>query len=260
VRHILTVLLVLVFVFFSLPARVSSQCTRSTNGFVDIATIQNNPFHAEFDATTKDPAAPAGRRRGTMDRDSQGRVRVEYSIHKEDNQSGQNQNQEAEPHNIVICDPVGHTLVQIDVLKHSALIYRVAPPRFLFSNASSPSQPSLCSAKPPSFSLLDIKYEDLGTQTILGLQVHGARIVSSPKPGSYDKQPASTLTYEDWCSEDLAAVVLNDTSVVREGKIVNGSHSSLSNLLRAEPDAALFQIPSGYTVSEKTMASITVSR
>jgi len=257
VRHALTALLALCFIFFPLAPRLSSQCTRSTNGFVDIATIHGNPFHAEFDATTKDPTAYAGPRRGTIDRDSQGRVRVEFSIRKDNSQSGQDQNQEAEQHNVVICDPVGHTLIQIDVVKRSANLYRSAAPYLIFNNTS--SQPSLCSTKPRSFSSLDVKFEDLGTQTIQGLQVRGARTVSSPKPAYRDKQSGSTLIQEDWCSDELAAVLLNDTSVLRDSKIVNGSHSSLSNLARSEPDAALFQIPPGYTVSEKTMGHIIVS-
>jgi hypothetical protein len=258
-RYIFTSHLLLLAALFSitLPIASSAQCTRSVNGFLDIDLVRNNPFHAELDATKLDatkesPTLPsASRLLGSVDRDSQGRVRVEYVVRRDNRDPSSNQDQVPEQHLILICDPIGHALIKIDSVKHSARISRVAPPHLLF-DSSAPQTP-LRSRKPRSFSALDLRIEELGNRTILGLEVRGVRIASTPKPAYANKQTDSTINQEDWCSEDLAAVLLNNTSVVRNNKTVREHHSSLINLARTEPDAALFQIPSGYTVSDEEM-------
>lgn len=233
------------------------------NGFLDIDLVKNNPFHAELeatklDATKEDPTPPSPSRiSGSIDRDSQGRVRVEQAVRGNNKDSGSDQAQEPEEHLIMICDPIGHTLIQIDAVKHSAHISRVAPPYRLFEEPG-PTQTPLCRRKPMSYSSLDLKIEDLGNRTILGLEVRGVRIASTPKPAYANQKTDTTINQENWCSEDLAAVLLNNTSVVRnnDNKTMRHHHSSLTKLARIEPDAALFQIPSGYTVEEKEIKSV----
>ena len=51
---------------------------------------------------------------------------------------------------------------------------------------------------------------------------------------------------DTWCSEDLSAVVLRVTETRTGMKLT----AAMQNIVRGEPDPALFQIPAGYAVTE----------
>lgn len=52
---------------------------------------------------------------------------------------------------------------------------------------------------------------------------------------------------EVWCSDELAAVVSRSTENSKSG---HKTSTAMTSLQRQEPDAALFQIPPDYVVSE----------
>jgi len=56
---------------------------------------------------------------------------------------------------------------------------------------------------------------------------------------------------DSWVSSDLKVTVLTETD---DGQ---GGHSTMKlvNIIRSEPNAALFQIPADYTVKENTSAA-----
>ena len=242
----------------TLPMASPAQCTRSANSFLDIDFLKNNPFHAELDATkldaTKEGTPSTTHISGSVDRDSQGRVRIEHIVRADNKLSTPGQEQEAEQHLIVICDPIGHALITIDSLKRSAQISRSAPPHRLFENQSV-SQP-LCDRKPRSYRTLDLKIEDLGTRSILGLQARGLRVTSTSKPAYSNKLTDSTINQVVWCSDELGAVLLDSTSVARGDKTLRDERSAFINVVRTEPDPALFQIPPGFTVTDEDMKSL----
>jgi hypothetical protein len=90
----------------------------------------------------------------------------------------------------------------------------------------------------------EISNEQLGTKTIEGVLVEGARITTTYPIGFLgNDRPVTTVT-ERWVSRDLGMTVLTKTSDPRRGE----STTKLTNISRAEPDPSLFQPPLGYEV------------
>lgn len=165
--------------------------------------------------------------------------------------SGPEQGQELDQHLIYICDPVGQTLTQIDTLNRTARITHFGPSLKLLPPApGSNPQSSICATKTRLVSIANSKSEDLGTQTILGLQAHGTRLILTPSIAPPEGHSVTTTIQDQWCSDDLDAVVLTSHSFVHDDKTFRKSQTSLSNLQRTEPDATLFQVPPDYTISE----------
>jgi hypothetical protein len=87
---------------------------------------------------------------------------------------------------------------------------------------------------------------DLGTQVMSGLTVQGKQITHTIPAGQVgNEKPLQSVT-EIWYSEDLKTIVMSKTTDPRGGQTVY----QLTNITRAEPDAALFQVPAGYKVTE----------
>jgi hypothetical protein len=90
--------------------------------------------------------------------------------------------------------------------------------------------------------------EDLGEQTIEGVEAHGERVIL-PKLGATvgEESPDGESTTERWCSDSLSALVLTITG---NTKTAVKSIIAMQKTERIEPDPALFQIPEGYTITE----------
>ena len=92
----------------------------------------------------------------------------------------------------------------------------------------------------------NVKTDDLGTQVIDGMSVQGkrmTRIVPAAQAGS--ERDIEVVT-ETWTSPDLQMVVMSKTTDPRFGDSVY----KLTNVSRAEPDPALFTVPSDYQVQQ----------
>ncbi len=91
----------------------------------------------------------------------------------------------------------------------------------------------------------NVKTEDLGTQTINGVLATGTRTTRTIPAGEIgNAQPLVTI-HERWVSSDLQIPVMVKTVDPRFGTSV----TELTNIVRAEPDASLFTVPSDYTVT-----------
>jgi hypothetical protein len=88
--------------------------------------------------------------------------------------------------------------------------------------------------------------EDLGTQVIQGVNATGTRITRTVAAGAAGNDRAIQVVTETWYSADLQMVVMSKTSDPRFGESVY----QLTNITRAEPDASMFAVPSGYTVMQ----------
>ncbi|MBV9082140.1 MAG: hypothetical protein JOZ62_05660, partial [Acidobacteriaceae bacterium] len=109
--------------------------------------------------------------------------------------------------------------------------------------ASTASAPAPVGERPrPQFS-----HESLGTQVIEGLTVEGTRTTVTYPEGFFGNDRPITSTSDTWYSRDLNLTVLSETDDPRQGKSV----TKLTNISRDEPDPALFQIPSDYTVEDQ---------
>jgi hypothetical protein len=90
----------------------------------------------------------------------------------------------------------------------------------------------------------DSKTEQLGMQTIAGVQADGTRTTVRIPTGQVGNQNPLVIVTERWYSQDLQATVLARHSDPRFGS----SSWQLTNVQQVEPPASLFQIPSGYTI------------
>jgi hypothetical protein len=88
--------------------------------------------------------------------------------------------------------------------------------------------------------------ENLGTQTINGVSATGTRMTRTIPAGAEGNSLAIQIVHETWTSDDLKVPVMVKHSDPRSGT----STTQLTNIVRAEPDASLFTVPSGYTVQK----------
>jgi len=91
------------------------------------------------------------------------------------------------------------------------------------------------------------KSEDLGKMTIEGLEAEGKRTTSTIETGAIGNDRPIQVVTERWYSPELQTVVSTRNTDPRMGEM----SFQLTNVHRGEPGAYLFQIPSGYTVSER---------
>jgi hypothetical protein len=88
--------------------------------------------------------------------------------------------------------------------------------------------------------------EDLGIQTIAGGSAEGKRHTLVIPVGRMGNDREITVVTETWTSPELKIIVGSTTDDPQMGKTT----MVVSDLQRAEPDPALFQVPSDYRVTE----------
>ncbi|HEY7189055.1 MAG TPA: hypothetical protein VH436_21000 [Vicinamibacterales bacterium] len=86
----------------------------------------------------------------------------------------------------------------------------------------------------------------LERKTLEGVAVSGRRNTTIIKAGAIGNDLPITITSEEWRSPDLDVLVMTRRSDPRSGD----SSYRLTNIVRAEPDRSLFQVPADYTVKE----------
>ena len=92
----------------------------------------------------------------------------------------------------------------------------------------------------------NLQREDLGTQTMAGVTAQGTRVTKTIPAGQIGNEKPITIVREVWYSNDLQMAVMSKHSDPWSGETTY----SLTNIQRAEPDAALFAVPSDYTVTQ----------
>jgi hypothetical protein len=90
----------------------------------------------------------------------------------------------------------------------------------------------------------NVKTESLGVQVIGGVTAQGTRITRTIPAGQIGNQAPMVVTIERWYSPELQTDVMRKEVNPRFGETT----FQLTNIVRAEPDAALFQVPSNYTI------------
>jgi hypothetical protein len=92
--------------------------------------------------------------------------------------------------------------------------------------------------------------EDLGTDTILGLEARGRRTITMIPAGKVGNDTPTQRTSETWTAINpgLAGLVVRQ---VTEDPLAGKTNKELVNFTQAEPDAALFQPPAEYEVVNK---------
>jgi hypothetical protein len=81
-------------------------------------------------------------------------------------------------------------------------------------------------------------------QSIEGVNATGTRTTRTIPAGEIGNERSLEINSEVWTSPDLQMVVLSKRNDPRIGETVY----RLTNIQRGDPDPALFQVPSGFTV------------
>ena len=90
----------------------------------------------------------------------------------------------------------------------------------------------------------NVKTESLSTQVIGGVTAQGTRITRTIPAGQIGNQAPIVITTERWYSPDLQTEVMRKQSNPQYGTTT----FQLTNIVRAEPEAGLFQVPPNYTI------------
>ncbi|MGC1910609.1 MAG: hypothetical protein WA660_02145, partial [Candidatus Acidiferrales bacterium] len=201
---------------------------------LDGKIVTGAPFSATFSSQTTE-TLPDGNRiqrstSGTLARDSQGRIRREMTLPA----IGPWATEGSSPlHVIFINDPVAGTRYALDADKKVARSLPPPPNKRDFNRdrgeESDPKQ---------------VTTTALGTQTINGVSAQGTRISRTIPAGAIGNEKPITIVFERWFSPDLQVNVLTKRSDPRMGETTY----QLADVQRAEPSAALFQVPSDYTI------------
>lgn len=92
----------------------------------------------------------------------------------------------------------------------------------------------------------EVHKEQLGTKTIAGMVATGVRITRIIPVGAEGNDQPLTITDEHWNAADLRLDLLSIHDDPRRGTTTN----EVTEVELGEPDASLFQIPEGYTVTD----------
>jgi TonB family protein len=169
-------------------------------------------------------------------RDSQGRTRNEAR-----NWINPAVSEEPRLIRIELYDPSTRTRINLFPLTKTARQWAV-------STAVPTATPSTPTAIKP-----DTTKENIGSDSIEGLPVRGLRVNQTYPPGALGNDRPLTIVTESWYSEDLKINLLTKRTDPRYGV----QTVRVTELVRQEPDAALFAIPDEYRlVKEPVLQSM----
>jgi len=193
-------------------------------------------------------------------RDSKGRVYREESLPGPINGGAET------PHLVLIEDPVSNLHYTLD--PNTKTTYRV--PSEQQKKADEAAFETFRMMQPVNDSSNDIQIiqektnldnlsansVDLGTQNIEGVTARGTKTTRTIPAGAAGNDLPIVITTETWFSPDLKILLMSKSNDPRMGE----STYKLTNLVRAEPDASLFQIPLNYKIKDQSNSMIFVKK
>jgi hypothetical protein len=198
---------------------------------VEIPPMANAPFSAvvvtEWTRIMPDGSTALMKNHRTVARDSVGRVFQErrYFSPAGDKQTTRLSELDFE-------DPTLHQLTRCLVATHVCSVYKVNRP----PTASQPTAPARSVAG-------GMQWEDLGRKVVDNVEVLGSREVMTIGVGAMGNEKEQPVVKEFWYSPRLGINVTTKRFDPRASAVQN---FEVSNINQGEPDAGLFQIPSGY--------------
>jgi hypothetical protein len=197
--------------------------------------VKGAPFSAEIVTESVQTLADGTHvRSGTHGRglrDSAGRTREEIELPQMPGDNGEKFSQ------TMIIDPVQHVRISLNqvertaTIQHSDLGVRIVP--------DTPPGTSVRRRQPGE--------KDLGTMVIEGLTATGKSFTYITEVGRIGNDKPISNVNEEWFSSDLKIVVITKYESPYTGKSI----WKLINISAAEPDPALFQVPSDYKVIQQ---------
>lgn len=218
----------------------SSPCAAVSRafGFLQVSSSAGCPFSATVETlrtqTLADGTRIQTKAKSLVYRDSYGRVAY-YSYQP----VGLNEPDPDSPNFITISDPVaGFGYILLPQRSHVATRASLTLPATSVPRAAPPTQ----SHPEPKFTS-----EHLGTQDMLGFLVTGERTTRTFPAGSYHNDRPITVVSETWRSPEMGLVFLHKIFDPLNGD----DEFRVISFEQSEPDAALFQLPAGYTVQDQ---------
>lgn len=177
-------------------------------------------------------------------RDSSGRTRTERTVPAGQPVAGQTMAAQTGTRTVVsIHDPVAGVSSELDTAAKTAR--QMTMPNFRGGNfafgGNRPGRGANAIANDPN-----VVTETLPMQTINGVQATGTRVTRTIPAGQIGNAQPIQIVHETWLSPDLEVPVMVKVSNPRFGTRV----TQLTNITRGEPDPALFQVPSDYTITK----------
>lgn len=209
------------------------------SGRMDRKVIKGAPFSAtettNFTQVLADGNRIVRNQSCSVARDSEGRTRREAAM------DGMGPLQVNGAKMVFIHDPVAHAVYMLNPQKQTARVMKfgdMAGMDMTRMHARMQKMQKLMASKEQG----EVKTESLGTQEINGIAAEGKRVTRTIPAGAIGNEQPIQITLETWTSPDLHTVVLQKRNDPRFGETV----FQLTNIKQGEPDASLFQVPSGY--------------
>jgi hypothetical protein len=176
-------------------------------------------------------------------RDAQGRTRVERDV---DTAFGApDPRMQFSP--IVINDPVSGEVIELQPQSKTAIVIKGVAPHAIPVPADVPPiavsfARRFYGANDPGWS----KPVSLGDKMLNGVRATGTQRQYTIAAGSVGNEKPIVLTVEQWYSPELGLIVMKNARASTGGEFA----FQVENIVRGDPDAALFTIPPGYKVVE----------
>jgi len=202
---------------------------------VEVLPLPGMPFtgrgHTVFTRTAEGGVSLTSYLEANLGRDSQGRV------YRERHHFGpQGVDPKTTLYESYVLDPISQTRTVCIYATHRCTITSYRPPlAFAILPAGSYDNGQRFLTR-----------ENLGNQTMEGLTVIGTREITNFAPRAIGNDQPITSSREFWYSPDLKTNLAVTRKDSRDGTTV----VNLTIYSRAEPDAAIFAVPSGFTVQD----------
>lgn len=199
-----------------------------------VSVVKGAPFSAQTTTESIQVLADGNRivRKVTASiaRDSEGRTRHDQHLPSTRLVAGKREELSV----VIINDPVAGFAYVLDPQSQSAR--RTASlPAALVSGAS-------------GIATAELKSQSLGSQNVEGFQVEGRRITRMVPAGQAGNDRPIEVSVETWYCQELEMILMNKTIDPRTGETLY----TVTEIRRAEPDKALFEIPRSFTIRDQT--------
>lgn len=243
----------LIFAAFSLLAAATGPIYAQTLSVYPATAGQ--PFHAEV-KTRKAKVQPDGKQsiqesRAILARDSEGRVFREQLASSRIAQADGSYS--FTPHSVSISDPVAMVDMRWDDQTDAALGPKTVLKTALWTGPGGGRAQPLDACQREKGATRSYpngetqKIEDLGERTIQGIQAHGCRVTTFIPAGAIHNVQPMTVTDDSWTSYEMRLRLL---SLHRDPAKGEETTTELDNIVRGEPDTALFQPPPDYQLRD----------
>ena len=208
-------------------------------------TVAGAPFTATVTSSHSEKLADgnsiANNFSGTLARDSQGRTRREMSLPAIGPLSANG----SAPHLAFISDPVAQTNFTLNMDKKTAQQFPAHAKR---AGRGMSEEGDVAGGRGPrgGGQNANVTTQNLGPKSINGVNAEGTLVTHTIPAGKMGNTAPIVITTERWYSADLHMVISETRTDPRFGTTTY----QLTNINRAEPDVALFTVPSGFAVKQ----------